>query len=63
MTVTPHRGNDVLSAPLIKGYISFHFKVTRFGDKPWFFGVFFYSTILRTVVFNKCKTYIFISTR
>ncbi len=25
MTATPHRGNDVLSTPFCKGYISFHF--------------------------------------
>ena len=27
--------------------------VTRFGDKPWFFGDFIYSTGRRTVVFRK----------
>jgi len=27
-TVTPHRGNDVLSPPFCKGYISFHFKAS-----------------------------------
>ena len=27
--------------------------VTRFGDKPWFFGVFFYGTGRRIAVFRK----------